>query len=63
MFSAPAYHTYGGLIAREEFEPAGFAARLGIEGMRRRFLTLLAAGGGDLDWSAISTLAQRDAGL
>ncbi|TXI38861.1 MAG: NAD(P)-dependent oxidoreductase, partial [Mycobacterium sp.] len=31
--------------------------------LRDRFLTLLAAGGGDLDWSAISTLAQRDAGL
>jgi 3-hydroxyisobutyrate dehydrogenase-like beta-hydroxyacid dehydrogenase len=83
LFSAPAYHTYGGLIAREEFEPAGFAARLGIKDirlvlaaaeelqvplpiaslLRDRFLTLLATGGGDLDWSAISTLAQRDAGL
>ena len=83
LFSAPAYETYGGLIAREEFEPAGFAARLGIKDirlvlaaaeelqvplpiaslLRDRFLTLLANGGGDLDWSAISTLAQRDAGL
>ena len=83
LFSAPAYETYGGLIARAEFEPAGFAARLGIKDirlvlaaadelqvplpiaslLRDRFLTLLAAGGGDLDWSAISTLAQRDAGL
>ena len=83
LFSAPAYQTYGGLIAREEFEPAGFAARLGLKDirfvlaaaeelevplpiaslLRDRFLTLLAAGGGDLDWSAISTLAQRDAGL
>ncbi|MBU3750677.1 MAG: NAD(P)-dependent oxidoreductase [Mycobacterium sp.] len=83
LFSAPAYETYGGLIARAEFEPAGFAARLGIKDirlvlaaaeelqvplpiaslLRDRFLTLLAAGGGDLDWSAISTLALRDAGL
>ena len=83
LFSAPAYETYGGLIAREEFEPAGFAARLGIKDirlvlaaaeelqvplpiaslLRDRFLTLLANGGGDLDWSAISTLSQRDAGL
>lgn len=83
LFSAPAYQTYGGLIAREEFEPAGFAARLGLKDirfvlaaaeelevplpiaslLRDRFLTLLAAGGGELDWSAISTLAQRDAGL
>lgn len=83
LFSAPAYQTYGGLIAREEFEPAGFAARLGIKDirlvlsaaeelqvplpiaslLRDRFLALLAAGGGDLDWSAIATLARRDAGL
>jgi 3-hydroxyisobutyrate dehydrogenase-like beta-hydroxyacid dehydrogenase len=83
LFSAPAYQTYGGLIAREEFEPAGFAARLGLKDirfvlaaaeelevplpiaslLRDRFLALLAAGGGELDWSAISTLAQRDAGL
>ena len=83
LFSAPAYETYGGLIARAELEPAGFAARRGIKDirlvlaaaeelqvplpiaslLRDRFLTLLAAGGGDLDWSAISTLAQRDAGL
>ena len=83
LFGAPAYQTYGGLIAREEFEPAGFAARLGIKDvrlvlaaaedlqvplpiaslLRDRFLALLAAGGGELDWSAISTMAQRDAGL
>lgn len=30
--------------------------------LRDRFLTLLAQGGDDLDWSAISTLAARDAG-
>lgn len=83
LFSAPAYQTYGGLIARGEFEPAGFAARLGMKDvrlalaaaeelqvplpiaslLRDRFLALLAAGGGDLDWSAIATLAERDAGL
>jgi 3-hydroxyisobutyrate dehydrogenase-like beta-hydroxyacid dehydrogenase len=83
LFSAPAYQTYGGLIARSEFEPAGFAAELGIKDvrlvleaadeldvplpiaslLRDRFLTLLANGGGHLDWSAIATLASRDAGL
>jgi 3-hydroxyisobutyrate dehydrogenase-like beta-hydroxyacid dehydrogenase len=82
LFNAPAYQTYGGLIARREFEPAGFAARLGLKDvrlalaaaeelavplpigslLRDRFLTLLASGGGDLDWSAIATLAGRDAG-
>jgi 3-hydroxyisobutyrate dehydrogenase-like beta-hydroxyacid dehydrogenase len=82
LFAAPAYQTYGGLIARREFEPAGFAATLGLkdvrlvlaaaEGLqvplpvasllRDRLLTLVATGGGQLDWSAVSTLADRDAG-
>ncbi len=34
LFSAPAYHTYGGLIARREFEPAGFAAVLGLKDIK-----------------------------
>jgi 3-hydroxyisobutyrate dehydrogenase-like beta-hydroxyacid dehydrogenase len=34
LFDAPVYHTYGGLIAREEFEPAGFAATLGLKDVR-----------------------------
>ena len=83
LFAAPAYRTYGGLIAARQFEPAGFAARLGFKDVRLvlaaaeqlevplplasllhdRFLTLVATGGGDLDWSAVSTLADRDAGL
>ncbi|OHV00584.1 NAD(P)-dependent oxidoreductase [Mycobacterium talmoniae] len=83
LFDAPAYHTYGGLIARQQFQPAGFAATLGLKDvrlaleaaeelrvplplgslLRDRFLTLLANGGGQLDWSALATLAARDAGL
>ncbi len=83
LFAAPAYQTYGGLIARREFEPAGFAAQLGLKDvrlalaageqlevplpvaslLRDRFLTLVATGGGQLDWSALATLADRDAGL
>ena len=83
LFSAPAYQTYGGLIARREFEPAGFAATLGLKDirlvlgaadelavplpvaslLRDRYLALLANGGGHLDWSAIATLADRDAGI
>lgn len=83
LFAAPAYQTYGGLIAKQQFEPAGFAASLGLKDvrlvlaageqlrvplplaslLRDRFLTLVATGGGDLDWSAVSTLAARDAGL
>jgi 3-hydroxyisobutyrate dehydrogenase-like beta-hydroxyacid dehydrogenase len=83
LFAAPAYQTYGGLIARRQFEPAGFAASLGLKDVRLalaageqlqvplplasllhdRFLTLVATGGGHLDWSALATLAGRDAGL
>lgn len=83
LFSAPAYATYGGLIARKRYEPAGFAATLGLKDvrlalqaaeelavplplgslLRDRFLSLLANGGGQLDWSAIATLSERDAGL
>jgi 3-hydroxyisobutyrate dehydrogenase-like beta-hydroxyacid dehydrogenase len=83
LFNAPVYQTYGGLIAREEFEPAGFEAALGLKDvrlalaaaeelvvplpiaslLRDRFLALLASGGAELDWSAIATLAGRDAGL
>jgi 3-hydroxyisobutyrate dehydrogenase-like beta-hydroxyacid dehydrogenase len=82
LFAAPAYQTYGRLIARQEFEPAGFAATLGLKDiqlvlaaaqqlqvplpvaslLRDRLLTLVATGGGQLDWSAVSALAERDAG-
>ena len=82
LFAAPAYQTYGGLIARQEFEPAGFAATLGLKDiqlvlaaaqqlqvplpvaslLRDRLLSLVATGGGQLDWSAVSALADRDAG-
>jgi 3-hydroxyisobutyrate dehydrogenase-like beta-hydroxyacid dehydrogenase len=40
IFPAPAYKTYGGLIADNQFEPAGFAAPLGFKDIR---LTLTAA--------------------
>jgi len=34
LFNVPVYKTYGGLIAREQFEPAGFAAPLGQKDIR-----------------------------
>jgi len=40
LFNVPVYKTYGGLVAREQFEPAGFAAPLGQKDIR---LTLAAA--------------------
>ncbi len=83
LFPAPAYRTYGDLIAESRFQPAGFAVPLGHKDVRLllsaaealrvplpigallndRFLRLLAQGGEDLDWSAISQLAAADAGL
>jgi 3-hydroxyisobutyrate dehydrogenase-like beta-hydroxyacid dehydrogenase len=83
LFDAPIYKTYGGLIARGRFEPAGFAAPLGHKDihlvlaaaedmrvplplaslLRDRFLTLLARGDDQLDWSAISMLPAMDAGI
>jgi 3-hydroxyisobutyrate dehydrogenase-like beta-hydroxyacid dehydrogenase len=82
LFNAPVYKTYGQLIADQKFEPAGFAAPLGLKDIRLalaagetlrvplplanlirdRFLTLLAQGGEQLDWSAIAQLAAKDAG-
>ena len=43
LFGAPVYKTYGGLVARQEFEPAGFAAALGLKDVR-----LVLAAGEDL---------------
>lgn len=34
LFSAPIYRTYGGLIVQEAFEPAGFAAPLGLKDIK-----------------------------
>jgi 3-hydroxyisobutyrate dehydrogenase-like beta-hydroxyacid dehydrogenase len=82
LFGSPVYTTYGGLVAREEFEPAGFAATLGLKDirlvlaageelqvplpiaslLRDRFLTLLANGGGQLDWAAVGALSAWEAG-
>lgn len=33
LFSAPVYQTYGDILLREQFEPAGFAAPLGLKDM------------------------------
>jgi 3-hydroxyisobutyrate dehydrogenase-like beta-hydroxyacid dehydrogenase len=40
LFNAPLYKVYGGLIVEQKFEPAGFAAPLGLKDIR---LTLTAA--------------------
>jgi 3-hydroxyisobutyrate dehydrogenase-like beta-hydroxyacid dehydrogenase len=33
LFSAPVYQTYGDILVHEKFEPAGFAAPLGLKDM------------------------------
>jgi 3-hydroxyisobutyrate dehydrogenase-like beta-hydroxyacid dehydrogenase len=82
LFGAAVYQTYGELIARDAFSPAGFAATLGLKDvrlvlaageelhvplpiaslLRDRFLTLLALGGGALDWSAVGALSAWETG-
>lgn len=42
LFSAPIYKTYGGIIAQEKYEPAGFKLHLGLKDIR---LALAAAEG------------------
>ena len=34
LFTAPVYKTYGGLIIEKKFQPAGFAAPLGLKDVR-----------------------------
>jgi len=83
LFSAPIYKIYGGLIADEKYEPAGFKMALGLKDVRLalaagdalavpmpvaslvrdHFLSGLAQGKGDIDWSGLAGLIARDAGL
>ena len=44
LFAAPVYKTYGGLIADEKYQPAGFRMRLGLKDVR---LAIAAAEGVD----------------
>jgi len=83
LFASPVYANYGRLIAEEQFEPAGFALKLGLKDIRLaletaqecaspmpaaslirdHFLSAIALGQGDLDWSSIARIAARNAGL
>jgi 3-hydroxyisobutyrate dehydrogenase-like beta-hydroxyacid dehydrogenase len=56
LFDAPVYKTYGGLIADEQFEPAGFAAPLGHKDIR---LVLEAAEGLQVPLPVASLLRDR----
>jgi 3-hydroxyisobutyrate dehydrogenase-like beta-hydroxyacid dehydrogenase len=83
LFAAPVYRTYGGLIAADRFEPAGFKLPLGFKDNRLllaaaeeaavplplaslvhdRFVTALAQGLAESDWSIIARLAYQNPGL
>ena len=56
VFTAPAYKTYGGLIAEGKYEPAAFAAPLGYKDIR---LTLAAAEGLRVPMPFASLLSDR----
>lgn len=60
LFGAPVYKTYGGLIAKEGYEPAGFKAALGYKDVR---LTREAAQSLDVKMPLADLIAQRFATL
>ena len=83
LFGSPIIANYGRTIAEEQFEPAGFALRLGFKDARLllaaaeecaspmplgslihdRLLSALAHGQGEMDWSSVTKVAARNAGL
>jgi 3-hydroxyisobutyrate dehydrogenase-like beta-hydroxyacid dehydrogenase len=83
LFPAPVYKNYGGMIARQEFEPAGFKLPLGLKDVRLvmqaaeslnvplplaslvrdHFISALASGYEEKDWSAVSLVSAEAAGL
>ena len=83
LFPAPIYKNYGGMIARQEFEPAGFKLPLGLKDVRLvmaaadslnvpmpvaslvrdQFISALARGYENKDWSAVTLVSAEAAGL
>jgi 3-hydroxyisobutyrate dehydrogenase-like beta-hydroxyacid dehydrogenase len=83
LFASPVYAGYGGIIVNEQFDPAGFALKLGLKDtrlvlaaaeecaspmplaslIRDRFISAIAHGQGDLDWSSIARISALNAGL
>lgn len=56
FFSAPLHKNYGGIIAQEKFEPAGFRLRLGLKDVR---LILAAADAANVPMPVASVLHDR----
>lgn len=83
LFASPVYSAYGRIIADENFEPAGFALKLGLKDVRLalataeecaapmpiaslirdHLLSAMANGQAELDWSSVTQVAARNAGL
>ena len=83
LMGSPILAMYGRIIAREQFEPAGFALKLGLKDVRLvlaaaeecaapmplaslvhdHLLSALAQGQGELDWSSMTQVIARNAGL
>jgi 3-hydroxyisobutyrate dehydrogenase-like beta-hydroxyacid dehydrogenase len=83
LMASPILALYGRIIAQEEFEPAGFALKLGLKDVRLvlaaaeecaspmplaslvhdHLLSALAQGQGEMDWSSMTQVIARNAGL
>lgn len=83
LFGSPVYSNYGATIAKQKFEPAGFALKLGFKDirlvleaaqekavpmplaslLRDHFLSAIAHGQEDADWSSIAQVSTRAAGI
>jgi 3-hydroxyisobutyrate dehydrogenase-like beta-hydroxyacid dehydrogenase len=83
LIGSPIIANYGRIIAEGEFEPAGFALKLGLKDVRLvlaaaeecaapmplasllhdHLLSALAQGQGEMDWSSMTQVVARNAGL
>jgi 3-hydroxyisobutyrate dehydrogenase-like beta-hydroxyacid dehydrogenase len=83
LMASPILELYGRIIAQEQFEPAGFALKLGLKDVRLvlaaaeecaapmplaslvhdHLLSALAQGQGEMDWSSMTRVIARNAGL
>ena len=83
LMASPILGLYGRIIAQENFEPAGFALKLGLKDVRLvlaaaeecaapmplaslvhdHLLAALAQGQGEMDWSSMTQVIARNAGL
>jgi len=83
LFGSQVIANYGRIIAQEQFEPAGFALKLGLKDVRLvlaaaeecaapmplaslvhdHLLSALAQGQGEMEWSSMTQVIARNAGL